>query len=72
MAATCGHKRATSEPKRGQGTPEDLLKRSIDFWSSKEPFLDTIFDQFGMDMGGLSFKKATLAATAEPFGDPDP
>ena len=67
---------AISVPQANQnearGPPEDLLKRSIDFWSSKEPFLDTIFDQFGMDMGGLSFKKATLAATAEPFGDPDP
>ena len=55
-----------------RGPPENLLKRSIDFWYSKEPFLDTIFNQFGIDMGGLSFKKATLAATAEPFGDPDP
>ena len=72
MAATCGHKRATSEPKRGQGTPRRPSEEKYWFLILQGTLLDTMFDQFGMDMGGLSFKKATLAATAEPFGDPDP
>ena len=72
MAATCGHKRATSEPKRGQGTPRRPSEEKYRFLILEGSLFGHDFGRFWVDMGGPGFKKATLEATAEPFGDPDP